>query len=593
MSRVKDVPRITISYRRDDSMDITGRIFDRLVAQFGREGVFRDIDNIPPGADFRRHIEQVFDESDVILAIVGPKWAGPRGTQNRLASPADPVRIEIESALRKAKPLIPVLVLRARMPAAEQLPESLRDFAYRSAEQIDSGRDFDAHAKRLIRTIERILKIDQECGHSDVVQGFTAAIDASPTIDAAAVPTAVAHLQLPDRPSIAVLPFANMSSEPDQEFLADGIAEDVITALSRYPSLFVIARNSSFTYKGRPVEVRQVGRELGVRYVLGGSLRKFGNRIRVSAQLVEAGSGNHVWAERYDRDLADLFAVQDEIAEAVTTAIAPAIANAERQRAMRKPPGNLDAWAAYQRGLWHLGTANAEETAMAIDFFQRAINLDPNFAGGYCGLATTQLRSAIGFATQDLSEMSHSAEILARRAVALDDADAEVRACLSRVLWIRGDYVGAQAEAEQALFISPNLASAHAELGAALIFSGRRADGAATLEKSIRLDPRDPRSATRVHVMAIGAYLSGNYDAALRTFERAIHLYPDYPLSYRWRAATLGQLGRPEEAREALDKAVAIAPATFETLVRNRAPFVRPDDYAHMLEGLRKAGWEP
>jgi TolB-like protein len=162
-------------------------------------------------------------------------------------------------------------------------------------------------------------------------------------------------LPLPDKPSVAVLPFANMSSDPEQEFLADGIAEDVITALSRYPSLFVIARNSCFTYKGRAVDVRQVGRELGVRYVLEGSLRKSGNRVRVTAQLVEAATGNHLWAERYDRDLADIFAVQDEITEAVTIAVAPAVAGAEEQRAMRKPPGSLDAWAAYQRGLWHLG----------------------------------------------------------------------------------------------------------------------------------------------------------------------------------------------------------------------------------------------
>ena len=177
-------------------------------------------------------------------------------------------------------------------------------------------------------------------------------------------------LTLPDKPSIAVLPFQNMSSDPEQDFIADGIAEDIITALSRYPSLFVIARNSCFTYKGRAVDVKQVGRELGVRYVLEGSLRKSGNRIRVTAQLVEAETGNHVWAERYDRDLTEIFAVQDEITQAVTIAVAPAIAHAEQQRAMRKPPGNLDAWGAYQRGLWHLGkAATAADNALAEKFF--------------------------------------------------------------------------------------------------------------------------------------------------------------------------------------------------------------------------------
>jgi len=213
-------------------------------------------------------------------------------------------------------------------------------------------------------------------------------------------------------------------------------AEDVITALSRFPSLFVIARNSSFTYKGRTVHVKEIGRELGVRYVLEGSLRKSGNRIRVTGQLVEAETGNHVWAERYDRDLVDIFAVQDEITGAVTIAIAPAIADAEQHRAMRKPPGTLDAWAAYQRGLWHLCKANIEDNTLAQKFFQQAINLDPGFAGGYRGLAGARSQS-IDFHGQNLPEMVGSVEALARRAVALDGADAEARSRLADVLALR------------------------------------------------------------------------------------------------------------------------------------------------------------
>jgi TolB-like protein len=196
-----------------------------------------------------------------------------------------------------------------------------------------------------------------------------------------------------DKPSIAVLPFQNMSADPEQEFFADGIAEDVTTALARYPSLFVIARNSSFTYKGRTVDVKEIGRELAVRYVLEGSLRKSGNRVRVTAQLVEAETGRHVWADRCDRDLADIFAVQDEIAQAVTIAIAPAIDQAEQRRAMRKPPASLDAWAAYQRGLWHLSSATAAGNALAEQFLQQAIDLDPNFAGGHSALAQGRMGS--------------------------------------------------------------------------------------------------------------------------------------------------------------------------------------------------------
>jgi adenylate cyclase len=245
----------------------------------------------------------------------------------------------------------------------------------------------------------------------------------------AAVQSTAPPLPLPDKPSVAVLPFANMSSDPEQEFLADGIAEDVITALSRYPSLFVIARNSTFTYKGRAVEVRQVGRELGVRYVLEGSLRKSGNRIRVTAQLVEAESGNHVWAERYDRDLADIFAVQDEITDAVTIAIAPAIAQAEQQRAMRRPPESLDAWAAYQRGLWHLDKGTADDNTLAERSFQQGIELDPNFADAYSSLAWAQLRAATAFQTRSLADIAGSAEPLARLAVALDGTNAAARSC--------------------------------------------------------------------------------------------------------------------------------------------------------------------
>jgi adenylate cyclase len=399
-------------------------------------------------------------------------------------------------------------------------------------------------------------------------------------------------LALPDKPSVAVLPFTNMSGDSEQEFVSDGIAEDVITALSRYPSLFVIARNSSFTYKGRAVDVKQVGRELGVRYVLEGSVRKAGNRIRVTAQLVEAGTGNHVWADRYDRDLADIFAVQDEITEAVTIAIAPAIADAELQRAVRKPPDSLDAWAAYQRGLWHLSEANPDDNTIAQKFFRQAIDLDPTFAGGYSGLALAQLQAAAVYQKLGLLEAQSSAEALARRAVALDGADAEARSCLGWALQARGELQGALAEIERALGMSPNLAVAHGQRGATLIFAGRPKEGLAAVQTSIRLDPRDPFSAIRLLHIACGLYFSREYEEAIEAAKQLIRSYPDFPMIYRWPAAALGQLGRTAEAKEALDKAVSLAPAAFDMYVRNRVPWFRPEDHAHLVEGLRKAGWE-
>jgi adenylate cyclase len=399
-------------------------------------------------------------------------------------------------------------------------------------------------------------------------------------------------LPLPDKPSVAVLPFTNMSGDPEQEFFADGIAEDVITALSRYPSLFVIARNSCFTYKGRAVDVKQVGRELGVRYVLEDSLRKSGNRIRVTAQLVEAETGKHVWAERYDRDLADIFALQDEITEAVTIAIAPAIADAEQQRALRKPPGSLDAWAAYQRGLWHVEKATINDDALAEGFFRQAVDLDPSFADAYCGLAEMQLRAAVVFQTRGLGDVQRSVDQNARLAVALDGINASAHACLSVALFLRGDHQGALVEADHALALSPNLATGYWRRGQALIFSGRPLDGIADLQTSLRLEPRGVSLAHRLTQMAAGHYFSKDYDAAVDAAKHVIRSFPDFPPPYRWLAAALAQLGRIEEGNTTLEQGFAVTPAVFDRIFRARSPWIRPEDHAHLVEGLRKAGWE-
>jgi adenylate cyclase len=329
-----------------------------------------------------------------------------------------------------------------------------------------------------------------------------------------------------------------------------------------------------------------------VRYVLEGSVRKAGHRIRVTAQLVEAGTSNHVWAERYDRDLADIFVVQDELTEALTTALAPAIADAELRRAMRKPPGSLDAWAAYQRGLWHLSKATADDDATAEQFFRQAIDLDPTFGGGYSALALYQLQTAALYQKLDLANAQRSAEALARRAVALDGADAEARSCLGWALHSRGEADGALAEIERALSMSPNLAIAHGHRGATLIFAGRPKEGLRALETCIRLDPRDPYLAVRLLHIAAGLYFCGEYEASIAAAKRLIRSYPDFPMIYRWSAAALGQLGRTAEAEEALEKAVSCTPAAFDMYVRNRAPWFRPEDHAHLVEGLRKAGWK-
>src|SRR5262249_23580033 len=228
-----------------------------------------------------------------------------------------------------------------------------------------------------------------------------------------------ATLPLPSKPSIAVLPFQNMSGDPEQEYFPDGMVEDIITALSRIRWLFVIARNSSFTYKGKAANVKQVGQELGVHYVLEGSVRKGGGRVRITAQLIDAPTGTHLWADRYDRDLTDIFAVQDEITATVAGVIEPALAEAEQQPVLRKPPPSLGAWEAYQRGLWHLYKHRADENTTAQTFFRRAIEIDRNFAPGHYGLALAQQFEFWAYSTRSWDEVATAALGEAQIAVAL------------------------------------------------------------------------------------------------------------------------------------------------------------------------------
>jgi adenylate cyclase len=399
-------------------------------------------------------------------------------------------------------------------------------------------------------------------------------------------------LPLPSKPSIAVLAFQNMTGDPEQEYFADGIAEDIITMLSRSQSLFVIARNSSFTYKGRAVDVKQIARELGVRYVLEGSVRRGGNRIRITAQLVDAVTGNHLWAERYDREFADIFAVQDEITEAVATAIEPAVAQMERHLAVRKPPESLGAWEAYQRGLWHMGRIGAADNEAARNFFQRAIDLDPGFASAYAQLAAGICVGASNDQTLSIAEAVKEALPMAQRAVALDPQSAAGYISLGLAHSFLGDQEGSVAAARQALTISPNYAAAHHALGRALLFCGRPQEALEAIRKAVRLDPYDPRRAIWLLQIVIAHYYLRNYEAAVEAAKEALRSYPDHPLVYRWLAAALGQVGRLDEAKQALEKTIAVAPKSIDMYVRQRAPWWRVEDYEHMLEGLRRAGWE-
>jgi adenylate cyclase len=393
-------------------------------------------------------------------------------------------------------------------------------------------------------------------------------------------------LALPDKPSIAVLPFTNLSGDPDQEYFGDGIAEDILTDLAKLRWLFVIARNSSFTFRGKAVDVRLVSRELGVRYVLEGSVRRAGNRVRVTGQLIDATTGAHVWASRYDRDLADIFAVQDEITAAIAAAIAPAIIDAEQQRALRKPTERLDAWEAYHRGMWHFAIGNRESSAIAKDFFQKAVDLDPNFAPAYAALAHVVHQSATIFYIISPDEAARTGEELARKALSLDPTDAYAHARLAGSMHAAGDLEGCISECNEALSLDGNCATAHGIKGSALVFAGRRKEGRASLRTCLRLNPRDPLRASRSHDIALSHYLDGNYEIAVEACRDVIRRH-GHGATYRWLLASLGQLGQLTEC-QALMK---IAPPDYDHYARHRPPWLGLKDFEHMLEGMRKAGW--
>jgi adenylate cyclase len=409
--------------------------------------------------------------------------------------------------------------------------------------------------------------------------------------EAADAPGPATVLVPPDRPSIAVLPFDNMSGDAAQEYFADGMVEDIITLLSRSRSLFVIARNSSFTYKGRAVDVKQVARELGVRYVLEGSVRSGGSRVRITAQLIDAGTGNHIWAQRYDRDVADVFAVQDEIAEAVVTAIVPAVADLERRRSVRKPPESLGAWEAYQRGLWHLARISTADNAAAKSFFSRAIASDPTFAPAHAELAHALQLEGTLYQVRPVADAVDDAIVAAKRAIALDPLDATGHKSMALGLLVRADRDGALAAARQALAISPSYATAWQVLGTVLIFSGAPRDGLDALRKAMRLDPYDPVHYLRLAHVVSAHYFLREYDAAIEAAKEALRHYPDFPWLRGLLPAALAQAGRADEAARALQDSITHFPRSFDYM-RQRVSWYRPDDFAHVLEGLRKAGWK-
>jgi len=393
-------------------------------------------------------------------------------------------------------------------------------------------------------------------------------------------------LALPDKPSIAVLPFQNMSADPEQEYFADGMVEDIITALSRFKSLFVIARNSSFTYKGNAVDIKQVGRELGVRYVLEGSIRKAGNRIRITGQLIDAVTGAHLWAERYDRGLSNIFALQDEISATVAGIIEPALAAAEQQRVLRKPPERLDAWEAYQRGLWHFYRYRPDENKTAMAFFSQAIARDPNFAPGHYGYALALQWDIWHFSNRPFLEVQGTAREEAHIAVSLDNNDAMAHAVLAHMMMWGSEWEAAIAEARTAIALNPNSAFVISMLGCVLGFGGYREEALERLQQAMRASPHDPLTWLWTNWTSLIQFYSGKFDAAVETLHQVLRLRPGYAQAQVLMAASLAHLGRLDEARDVLSR------AQVRDSRQQSAPWLRPEDYALRVEGVRLAAGE-
>ena len=397
-------------------------------------------------------------------------------------------------------------------------------------------------------------------------------------------------LAVPQKPSIAVLPFSNMSGDPEQDSFVDGVTEEIITALSRVRWFFVIARGSTFAYKSSAIGPEEIARELGVRYILMGSVRRSGDRIRVTAQLIDGNSRSNVWARSYDRALSDIFSVQDEITQTIVGGIEPELSRAERERARVKQRDSVDAWSIYQRGMFHLYRYTRDDLAKARTLFEEAIAVDPELGLAHSAIAETYYYEVVYGFVQPQNENRERAIESAQKAVALDQDDAGAHCTLGRVRYLCRNYAAAISELELALDLNPSLALAHYGLGAAFVFSGRPQAAFPHLESAIRLSPQDPNMGSYLVRIAEAKYLIGDDDAAVRFALKALAQSGFQWSRYAVLIAALGQLGRLEEARRYLTELTRVRPNFSVDFVQTAHPFSRDMGIDRYYEGLRKAG---
>lgn len=395
-----------------------------------------------------------------------------------------------------------------------------------------------------------------------------------------------------DRPAIAVLPFANLSGEAEQEYFADGITQDIISLLAAWRALPVIARNSAFAYKGRNVDLRDVGRELGVRYVVEGSVRRQGSRVRITAQLVDTETNQYCFADRYDREVSNLFAVQDEIVANIVGEIEPELLRLERERAARSPQERMSAYDELQRGLWHHYRYTAEDNREAQRCFRRAMELDGKWSEPIAALAIARIY-AMMMGWEEKSDES-LAEILdeAKRAVACDARDPQAQFALALAFFHSSEIAAATAGMREVIRLNPSHAAAHANLGSLLNYDNQPEPGLQSVLTAFRLSPNDPRRFIWIPALAGSYYGSRRYEEAVENGRRGLALKPDYLPALRYVVAALGQLGRRAEAASLLPLLRTLDPSLADAERYLGRYYVARPALDHILDGLRKAGFE-
>ena len=396
-------------------------------------------------------------------------------------------------------------------------------------------------------------------------------------------------LPLPDRPAIAVLPFINMSGDVEQEYFSDGISEDIIAALSKLRWFFVIARNSSFVYKNKAVHMKQVAAELGVGYVVEGSVRRGGDRVRITVQLNDVATGSHIWAERYDRDLADVFAVQDEITEAIVAAIEPQLYAAENFRAQRKPPNSLDAWDLVMRALSHYWRVTRQDNVVAQALLEKATAIDPNYGQALGVLAASHTFSAhMGW--EDRQTAVSIAERAALTAILADSEDPWAHYALGHVYLFTRRFDDSLAEFDLALRLNPNFSLAQGYDGLALAYCGRWEEANVAARRALRLSPRDPFSAIYYGIAAYAQFVGRNYAEAMRLSREGIRQRSDFVGAHRVLTAAAGMAGRTDIASVALQELRRAQPNISLAWIASQMPIKLEADREHYLEGFRRAG---